>query len=75
VDSNSQLPPFLGPDTTAGNEVYVLYARAISGGTIFKIYRNSGIPGPKGDPGEKGDPGDKGDTGDQGLPGIAVWGP
>jgi hypothetical protein len=75
VDSNSQLPSFLGPDTTGGAEVYILYVRAVTGGAIFKIYRNGGIPGPAGATGAKGDAGAKGDKGDQGLPSIAVWGP
>jgi hypothetical protein len=49
VASTSQLPSFLGPDTSP-DETYELWVRAVSGGIIFRIFRNGGIPGPKGDP-------------------------
>jgi hypothetical protein len=54
VDTTSQLPAFLGPvDSGAPThaDVYTLWVRAVAGGVIFRIFRNGGIPGPKGDAG------------------------
>jgi hypothetical protein len=47
VDATTQLPSFLGPDTDP--ETYTLYVRAVAGGVVFKIFRNGGLPGVKGD--------------------------